>query len=147
MRNADEVTGGCGLRCTEVYKTNRHAPTPRAPSGVLDDESAEEACLSGAIRKGCVLSWWCRWGRSGEKDNSGRWGNQCHRVSRELSSGEVETQHVRAALPQFRTGEASLTQGHKPPFPQDGNTCTLLEDDFYIRSQQPVRGGWPREYQ
>lgn len=70
-------------------------------------------------------------------------------------SCQVETQHVRAALPQFRTREASLTQGHKPPFPQNGKAfsrsclvhmCTLLEADFDIRSQLPVLGGWPREY-
>lgn len=43
-------------------------------------------------------------------------------------SGQVETQHVRPALPQFRTGEATLTQGHKPPFPQDGKafSCSCL---------------------
>lgn len=35
-------------------------------------------------------------------------------------SCQVETQHVRAALPQFRTGEASLTQGQNPRFHRTG---------------------------
>lgn len=35
MRNADEVMGACGPRCTEAYKTKRHAPPGLLPASLM----------------------------------------------------------------------------------------------------------------